>query len=133
MRPIEIVLVDDHAATREELASLLETQTDLRVVGQAADGEEGVRLAQTLHPDIVLMDVVMPGMNGIDATETVCTSVPQTRVVALSNHTGSQLVEVLLRAGATGYVRKDRAYEELLPAIRAVTEGKQYIGHHVNE
>jgi LuxR family maltose regulon positive regulatory protein len=130
---MDILLVDDHAATREEMVSLIEEEDDLDVVGQAADGEEGVRLARERHPDVVVMDVVMPGMNGIAATEAVLASEPRARVLALSNHTGANLVEVVLRAGATGYVRKDRAYEELVPAIRAVAEGKQYIGERVNE
>ena len=130
---MDILLVDDHAATREEMVSLIQEEEDLHVVGQAADGEEGVRLARQLHPDVVVMDVVMPGMNGIAATEAVRASEPETHILALSNHTGANLVEVVLRAGATGYVRKDRAYEELVPAIRAVVRGKQYIGERVKD
>lgn len=130
---MDILLVDDHAATREEMVSLIAEEDDLDVVGQAGDGEEGVRLARELHPDVIVMDVVMPGMNGIAATEAVRASDPDARILALSNHTGSNLVDVVLRAGATGYVRKDRAYEELVPAIRAVASGKQYIGERVNE
>lgn len=128
---MDILLVDDHAATRAELASLLAGQDHWRVVGQAANGEEGVRLAQELRPDVILMDVVMPGMNGIAATRAVRAAVPQARVLALSNHTGQNLVEELLRAGATGYMRKDRAFEELIPAIQAVAEDRQYLGEHV--
>lgn len=130
---MDILLVDDHAAMREELASLLEEQDDLVVVGQAANGEEGVRLAKKLCPDLILMDVVMPGMNGIAATQAVKTSLPGIRVLAISNHTGAYLVEILLRAGANGYLRKDRAYEELVPAVRAVAAGKQYVGEGSNE
>jgi LuxR family maltose regulon positive regulatory protein len=133
MRLMNILLVDDHAATREEMASLIQEEDDLDVVGQAADGEEGVRLARQLHPDVVVMDVVMPRMNGIAATEAVRASEPDSHILALSNHTGAHLVEVVLRAGATGYVRKDRAYEELVPAIRAVSSGQQYIGERVTD
>ncbi len=130
---MDILIIDDHAATREEMASLLDAEDDLVVTGQAADGEEGVRLARQLRPDVVVMDVVMPGMNGIAATRAVRAAEPDTAVLALSNHTGASLVAALLRAGARGYVRKDRAYEELIPAIRAVAEGKQYIGGALSE
>jgi two-component system invasion response regulator UvrY len=130
---MDILLVDDHAATREEMVSLIEEEDDLDVVGQAADGEEGVRLARQLHPDVVVMDVVMPGMNGIAASEAIRASDPKVYILALSNHTGGNLVNVVLDAGAAGYVRKDRAYEELVPAIRAVSSGEQYIGERVRE
>lgn len=130
---MNILLVDDHAATRAQISSLLEEQDDFTVLGEAASGEEGVRLAKEVHPDVILMDVVMPGMNGIDATKAARVSMPEARVIALSNHTGEDLVEELIRAGATGYVRKDRAYEELVPAVRAVARGEQYIGEHIDE
>ncbi len=130
---MNILLVDDHAATREEMASLIEAEDDLNVVGQAADGEKGMRIAKLLRPDVIVMDIVMPGMNGIAATEAIRANEPAARILALSNHTGENLIEVVLRAGATGYVRKDRAYEELVPAIRSVARGKQYIGERINE
>ena len=130
---MDILLVDDHAAMREELASVLATDDELKVVGQATNGEEGVLMAKALRPDIILMDVVMPGMNGIDATTAIRAAVPNARVLAISNHTGQSLVTELLHAGATGYIRKDRAYEELVPAIRAVAAGKSYIGEHVSD
>lgn len=130
---MDILLVDDHTATREEMASLLKAQDDLEVIGQAARGEEGVHLAQQLHPDVIVMDMVMPGMNGIAATAAILAHQPQARILVLSNHTGSNLINVVLRAGASGYVRKDCAYEELIPAIRAVATGKQYIGKQVND
>lgn len=130
---MDILLVDDHTATREELASLIEEQDDLVVVGQAADGKDGVRLAKELHPDIILMDVVMPGMNGIAATKLIRDSVPEARVLVLSNHTGKSLVNELIRVGANGYVRKDRIFEELLPAIKTVAKNKCYIGEHVSD
>ncbi len=130
MERMDILLVDDHAATRQEFVGLIEAQDDMQVVGQAPNGEEGVRLAEALHPDIILMDVVMPGMNGITATQAIHVTVPEARVLALSNHTGEYLVSELLHAGVSGYLRKDRAYEELVPAIRTVAGGGQYIGEH---
>lgn len=130
---MDILLVDDHSATREEIALMLERHNDFCVVGQADNGMQGLEKANELNPDIVLMDVMMPGMNGIRTTEAVLKSVPQTRVIALSNHTGVNLIKALLQAGATGYVRKDQAYEELIPAIQAVTRGEQYIGKHADD
>ena len=128
---MDIVLVEDHVATRTEIASLINELEDLRVVGEAGDGAEGLRLARTLQPGIVVMDVVMPGMNGITAAAAIQKDLPETKIVMLSNHTGKHLVDILLQAGANGFVRKDRAHEELIPAIRSVANKKDYIGQHV--
>ncbi|MBN1556797.1 MAG: response regulator transcription factor [Lentisphaerae bacterium] len=125
---MDILLVDDHAATREEIRALLETEEDLDVVGEAGDGPEGIRQARTLHPDVVLMDIIMPGMNGIEATRAIRGAVSAVRILALSNHTGGNLVRAALSAGAGGYLRKDQAFEELIPAIRTVARGQKYIG-----
>jgi DNA-binding NarL/FixJ family response regulator len=125
---MDIVLVDDHMETRREIASLINEREDLRVVGEAGDGAEGLRLARTLHPDVVVMDVVMPEMNGITAAAAIRKHFPETKIVMLSNHTGKHLVDILLQAGANGFVRKDRAHEELIPAIRAVAQKEHYIG-----
>ena len=131
MDKMDILLVDDHTAAREELASIVEAQEEMNVVGQAGNGEDGVRLAAELHPDIVVMDVVMPGMNGLAASREINASSSQARILAVSNHTGENLVEALLEAGVSGYLRKDRAYEELVPAIRTIASGTQYIGEHL--
>jgi len=131
MDKMDILLVDDHTAAREELASIVEAQEEMNVVGQAGHGEDGVRLAAELCPDIVVMDVVMPGMNGLAASREINASSSQARILAVSNHTGENLVEALLEAGVSGYLRKDRAYEELVPAIRTIASGTQYIGEHL--
>ena len=128
---MDIVLVEDHAATRTEIASLVNEQEEFHVVGEAGDGAEGLRLARTLQPGVVVMDVVMPGMNGITAAAAIQKDLPETKIVMLSNHTGKHLVDILLQAGANGFVRKDRAHEELIPAIRSVANKKDYIGQHV--
>jgi DNA-binding NarL/FixJ family response regulator len=130
---MNIVLVDDHEATRQEVASLIEEHADLHVVGQAKDGETGVRLAKQLQPDVIVMDIAMPGINGIAATEALRKHDHGACVVMLSNHTGKHLAEAVFRAGASGYVRKNRAYEELVTALRAVAGGEQYIGEYVKK
>lgn len=130
---MDILIVDDYAAMREEIMSLIEEHEDLDVVGQATGGKDGVLQAEELCPDVVVMDLVMPGMNGIDATRAIHDSHPEIHVLALSNHTGRDLVEAVIDAGASGYVCKDRAYEELIPAIRAITDGRRYIGEHVKD
>lgn len=129
---MDILYIDDHDATREEVISLLETEDDLRVVG-CASGEEGVRLAESLKPDLILLDVIMPGMDGIEATRIIRANNPAARIIMLSNHTGRLLVKTLLGAGARGYVRKDLAHSELPQAIRTVAGGKTYVGSRVDE
>ena len=128
---MDILLVEDHTATREEIASLINEQTDLHVVDQAADGAEGLRLARTHRPAVVVMDVVMPQMNGITAAAAIRKDLPDTKIVMFSNHTGKNLVDILKQAGANAFIRKDRAHEELLAAIRCVANKKDYIGQHV--
>jgi DNA-binding NarL/FixJ family response regulator len=130
---MNILLVDDHAETREELLSLIAEQKDLAVIGQAGGGKEAVRRAREMRPALIIMDISMPDMNGIEATRAIRASDPDVLILALSNHTGSDLVKATLDAGAAGYVRKDQAYEELIPAIRAAAAGEQYIGTRVNE
>lgn len=130
---MDILLVDDHAATRQEIACLIEECDDLCVAGQAADGEQGINMAKQLNPDVIIMDLMMPGINGIEATEAVRDVDSQMNIIILSNHTGRNIVDAAFSAGATGYVRKDKAYEELIPAIRAVAKGLKHIGEQVTE
>ena len=130
---MDILLVDDHVSTREAICSLIDDQEDMQVVAQADSGAEGVLAARRLEPDLIVMDIVMPGMNGVEATRAIRSSNRDARILTLSNHTGHHLVEAVLEAGASGYVRKDQAYEELIPAIRAVASGRQYIGAHVDD
>ncbi|MEJ2720001.1 MAG: response regulator transcription factor [bacterium] len=128
MTTTDILLVDDHTATREELLFLLSVEKDLNVVGEASSGEEAVREAERLRPDLVIMDILMPGMNGIEATRRIHSANPEVRILTLSNHTGRGLLKATLDAGAVGYVAKDHAYEELVDAIRAVADGGRYVG-----
>ena len=122
-----ILLVDDHRIVREGLRTLLGQQPDLEVVGEAADGREAVEKASLLRPDVVVMDIAMPELNGVEATRLVLSGLPATRVVALSMYADRRFVAEILRAGALGYVLKDGAFEELALAIRTTMEGKTYL------
>ena len=127
-QPTDILLVDDYTPTRSEILQLISAEDDLEVIGEAASGDDAVRRASELNPDVVVMDIVMPKMNGIEATRAIRGSHPRVRILAVSNHTGRNLLRAALDAGATGYIRKDHAYEELIPAIRNVANGVMYIG-----
>jgi DNA-binding NarL/FixJ family response regulator len=122
-----ILVVDDHSIVRDGLAVLIEREPGLKVVGFAASGEEAVSVALRLRPDLIIMDLMLPALNGIDATQRIIGEFPQTRIIALSAcHTPEQ-VSRALRAGALGFVLKTAAAAELLWAIQVVTAGNQYI------
>jgi two-component system response regulator NreC len=122
-----ILIVDDHSIVRDGLAGLIERERGLRVVGFASTGEEAVSVAQRLRPEVIIMDLMLPSLNGIDATRRVIAELPRTRIIALSAcHTPEQVCRVL-RAGALGFVLKTAAASELLRAIQAVTAGRQYV------
>ena len=123
---ITVLLADDHAVVREGLRVLLEQSADIRVVAEAANGREAVQLAQDLEPDVVLMDITMRELNGVDATRLVCEKCPATRVVMLSMHSNSEHVFRALEAGAKGFVLKESAGEEVAAAVRAVHSGQSY-------
>ena len=123
MNSIRILLVEDHTLVRETIAQFLGREPDLVVVGQAGDGEEGVRLARKLKPDVVIIDVSMPKLNGIEATKKIKEFLPRTTVLALSAYDYDQYVFALLDAGCAGYLLKDVSGQELVSAIRAVNRG----------
>ncbi len=126
--PIKILLADDHKIVRDGLRSLLERQPDMEVIADAADGRDALRIAQKLSPDVVVIDIGMPGLNGIDATRQIVTSLPDTRVIGLSMHADRRYVMGMLKAGAAGYLVKDSAFEELIQAIHVVMGGRTFIG-----
>ncbi len=126
-RRIRILLADDHTVLRSGLRALLSAQADLEVVGEAAEGSEALRLAQTLKPAVVVMDIGMPGVNGIDATARIRRELPATRVLILSMHDDQGYLRQALRAGASGYVLKKAADTELLAAIRAAARGDVFL------
>ena len=120
---LRVLLADDHAVVRAGLAQLLGTTDDLVVVGEACDGEEAVALARELQPDVVLMDLSMPGMDGTAATRQISASCPGTRVVALTSFSDRDRVMATLDAGAVGYLLKDAAPEEIIRAVRLAAQG----------
>jgi DNA-binding NarL/FixJ family response regulator len=124
---VRLVIADDHAIVRDGLRALIEAQPGLEVVGEAADGEEAWRLARTLRPDVLLLDLSMPGVNGADAAERIVRDCAGVRVVALTMHEERGYVARLLRAGASGYVLKRTASAELVRAVRAVAGGGTYV------
>ena len=115
-----ILLADDHSVVRQGFRLILDNQADMEVVGEAANGRDAVLIAEELQPDIVVMDVTMPELNGIEATRRIAEKSPRTRVLALSMHKDSVYVREILRAGAKGYLLKDAAGNDLLEAVRAV-------------
>ena len=126
-KKIRILIADDHATMREGLRLLMNSQPDLEVVGEAADGRDAIRLAQQLMPDVLLMDISMPGMNGLDATKTVKDQCPSVRVLTLTRHTDDGFLKQLLAAGASGYALKLSSGDDLIRAIRTVSAGGTYI------
>src|SRR5919109_4787762 len=124
---IRILLADDHAMVRKGFRLILETQPDMEIVGEAGNGREAVDLAESLRPDVVVMDVAMPELNGIEATRRLASSAPHTRVLALSMHKDSVYVREILRAGARGYLLKDSVDSDLIAAVRAVARGEGYL------
>jgi DNA-binding NarL/FixJ family response regulator len=128
-----ILLADDHSVVRRGFKLILDSQDDMEVVGEAANGREAVQLAEQLQPDLVVMDVSMPELNGIEATRRIAEVSTRTRVLALSMHKDSVYVREILRAGAKGYLLKDAADHDLLSAIRAVSRGEGYLSPAVSE
>jgi DNA-binding NarL/FixJ family response regulator len=124
---IRILLADDHKILREGLRSLLAQLPDVAVVGEAADGEAAIALARQLRPDLIIMDVVMPGTDGIAATRQIHAECPATKVIALSMHSDRRYVSEMVRAGALGYLVKDGSFEELQQAIRGVMADRPYL------
>ena len=130
---IKIVLADDHQIMREGLYNLLEKQPNFEVLGQAEDGITAVKKAKELEPDVVIMDIGMPGLNGIEATRQIKTDMPQIKVIALSMHSESRFVSEMLKAGASAYILKDAAFEELVQATHACIAGKIYLSPVIAE
>lgn len=130
---IRILLVDDHKIVRDGLRALIEKQPCMEVVAEAAEGRTAVRRAQDLSPDVVIMDVGMPDLNGIEATRQIVAKVPGVKVIALSMHSDRRFVVGMLSAGASGYLLKDCAFEELVSAVQTVAAGQGYLSPGITD
>jgi two-component system response regulator NreC len=130
---LKILLADDHKLLREGLRALIEEQKNMTVVAEAEDGRSAVRLAAELSPDIIVMDISMPGLNGIDATRRITAESPGVKVIALSMHADRNFIVEMFKAGAAGYLLKDCAFEELINAIQAVSSKKAYLSSKLSD
>ena len=130
---IKVLLVDDHRLVREGLRSLLISYDNIKVIGEASDGREAVRLAEQLEPDVIVMDIAMEGLNGIEATRQIVESNPNCRVVILSMHATAEYIHNSFQAGATGYLLKESAGQEVVKAVTIVARGRKYLSHRLSE
>jgi DNA-binding NarL/FixJ family response regulator len=131
--PVSVMLADDHAVVRDGLRALLEGGNDLQVIAVAGNGREAVAEALRLRPDIVIMDIAMPELDGVEATRRIVERCPETRVLILSMYLSAEHIYRALQAGAQGYVLKESAGEEVVDAIRALRAGKRYLSHRITE
>lgn len=127
MGKISVLLVEDHAVVREGLAELIRREADMEVIGEAGDGEEAVRLVKQLRPGIVLMDIAMPGLNGIEATRQIKSTLPQTKILVLTAYDNPEFIAAMIEAGAVGYLLKNVRGKELTNAIRSAYEGESVL------
>lgn len=128
-----IFIADDHRIVRDGLRALIEKENDLELVGMAENGRQALKMVVKVNPDVVIMDIAMPDLNGIDATLQIVDALPGVKVIALSMHSERQLIDGMLRAGASGYLLKESAFEELIKAIRIVCSGKKYLSPEVTD
>lgn len=131
--PIRILIVDDHPVLRAGVAAMLGNQSDLLVIGEAGDGAEALEQFRSLHPDVVVMDLQMPGMNGVEATTAIRAEAPSAKILVLTTYAGDAQAVRALRAGATGYLLKNSLRTQIVDAVRAVHAGKRHIDPDVSE
>ena len=131
-KPIKLFLADDHTIVRQGLAKLLDGNLDMQVIGEAENGREAVKKVQELNPDVVLMDISMPLLNGIEATRQIRKMAPQTKVIILSMHSQDRYISELLSMGASGYLLKDASGGDIIKAIRAAVKGDTYLSPSIS-
>ena len=130
---IRIILADDHAVLRHGLSKAFQGEKDIEIVAQAKDGRTTVELTRELSPDVIIMDIGMPDLNGIEATRQITKELPKTKVIALSMHSSKNFIIEMFKAGASGYLLKDCEYDELVNAIRLVAANKTYISPSISD
>ena len=129
---MRILLADDHQIIRDGLRALIDRQHDMKVVAEASDGRRAAELVEKMNPDVVVMDIGMPHLNGIEATRQIVAKQAHCKVIALSMHSDKRFVREMLKAGASGYLLKDCAFDELIGAIRAVRRGRPYLSSAIS-
>lgn len=130
---IKVAIIDDHKMVIDGMSMLLQNQPNIEVIGTAFSGEEGIKLIQKIHPDVVLLDINMPGINGIETCKELLKIQPNLKVIAISMHKESSLIKLMLSQGAKGYVLKNAGQDEVIDAIQEVYQGKMYLDETVNE
>jgi DNA-binding NarL/FixJ family response regulator len=130
---MKILIADDHGVVRQGLKALIEIEAGMQVVGEASDGQEVVQLAGQLSPDIILMDIAMPNLNGVEATRLILEDNPQIRIIALSVHSDKNFITEMLKAGASGYILKSCLFDEVLRAIQTVASGDYYLSPKITD
>ncbi len=130
---IKIVLVDDHKLLRTGLKNIIEQKSNMLVIGEASDGREAIKIVAKLKPDVIVMDVAMPGLNGIEAAKQIHKNHPEIKIIGLSMHSGKQFIQGMFRAGAYGYLLKDGDSDELITAISSVIKNKKYLSKDINQ
>jgi len=130
---IKILIVDDHGILRAGVKLIIDQTDDMKIVGQACDGHEGIELARKLKPDVVLMDISMPGLNGIEATKKIVSENPDIKILALSAYCNRRFIKDMLKAGVSGYALKDTMADELIYAIKSVHAGRRYLSEKVTK
>jgi len=131
--PVRIIIADDHRLFREGLVNLLSDSKDIEIIAEAENGNDAIVKARELNPDIIVMDIGMPVLNGVDATSRLLKELPAIKVIALSMHSEKQFIKGMLEAGASGYLFKNCAYDELIEAIHTVNAGKKYLSDKITE
>ena len=133
MRPVHILLADDHEVVRKGLRALLETQPGWKVIAEATDGREAVEKSQSMHPDVAIVDIGMPSLNGLEATRQIVKKAPRTRVLVLTMHDTNPLIQQVVKAGARGYVLKSDVASDLVSAVEALTHDQTFFTSKVSQ
>ena len=130
---MKILIADDHGIMRQGLRALIEKQDGMEVIGEAEDGQMAVQLASELSPDVIIMDITMPNLNGVEAARQILQQSPNARIIALSMHSNRRFVTEMLKAGALGYVLKSYLFDELVKAIHSVAVNEYYLSHQITD